>query len=116
MALPAAVLERLPPELLRPGNQGIQLGKRAAPGLPPLSLGLAALDEALPDGGLPRGAVVELGIHGAALGTTLALGACRSLQQAALALGASIPWCAFVDPSGTLYGPGVAAAGIILER
>ncbi len=27
-----------------------------------------------------------------------------------------MPWCAFLDPSGTLYGPGVAAAGVNLER
>ncbi len=27
-----------------------------------------------------------------------------------------MPWCAFLDPSGTLYAPGVAAAGVELER
>jgi recombination protein RecA len=115
MALPAKILERLPPELLRQGH-GVQVGQRPEPKFPALSLGVAALDEALPDGGLARGAVIEFGIHGAALGTTLSLGACRSLQQAARALGARVPWCAFIDPSGTLYGPGVAAAGIELER
>jgi recombination protein RecA len=28
----------------------------------------------------------------------------------------STPWCAFIDPSGTLYGPGVAATGVELSR
>jgi recombination protein RecA len=27
-----------------------------------------------------------------------------------------MPWCAFIDPSGTLYAPGVQATGVALER
>jgi recombination protein RecA len=82
-----------------------------------LSLGTEALNRVLPDRGLPRGAVVELAVQGgSALGTSLGLAACRAAQQAAVAQGGSVPWCAFLDPSGTLYGPGVAAAGVDLER
>jgi recombination protein RecA len=80
-------------------------------------LGVEALNRVLPDHGLPRGAVIELSVHGgSALGTSLGLAACRAAQQAAVEQGGSVPWCAFLDPSGTLYGPGVAAAGVVLER
>lgn len=85
-----------------------------AEGLP---FGLPELDAVLPDGGLPRGAVVELCATGeGALGTSLSLRACAQAQAEARARGASTPWCAFVDPSGTLYGPGVLAAGVELSR
>jgi recA bacterial DNA recombination protein len=120
MALPSRVLDRLPAASLR--QHGVRIGQ--APGsLEPanaalsLSLGVEALNRALPDHGLPRGAVIELSIHGgSSLGTSLGLAACRAAQQAAVEQGGSVPWCAFLDPSGTLYGPGVAAAGVALER
>jgi hypothetical protein len=120
MALPANVLDRLPAASLR--QHGVRIGQ--APGQPEpanaglsLSLGVEALNRVLPDNGLPRGAVIELSIHGgSALGTRLGLAACRSAQQAAVVQGGSVPWCAFLDPSGTLYAPGVAAAGVVLER
>jgi len=84
---------------------------------PVLPFGLPDLDEVLPDGGLPRGAVVELVVSGgAALATSAALLACKSAQQEAVARGGEAPFCAFVDPSSTLYGPGVAASGVELER
>ncbi len=47
---------------------------------------------------------------GGALGTTLALGACRAAQREGQG------WCGFVDPSGTLHAPGVAGMGVELER
>ena len=120
MALPAHLLDRLPAASLR--QHGVRIGQ--APGQPEpanaglsLSLGVEALNRVLPDNGLPRGAVIELSIHGgSALGTSLGLAACRAAQQAAVEQGGSVPWCAFLDPSGTLYGPGVAAAGVVLER
>jgi recombination protein RecA len=121
MALPAHLLERLPAASLR--QHGVSIG--SASGLPVevnsanagLSLGVEALNRVLPDHGLPRGAVIELSIHGgSALGTSLGLAACRAAQQAARECGGSVPWCAFLDPSGTLYGPGVAAAGVDLAR
>ena len=117
MALPAHLLDRLPTASLR--QHGVRVG--SAPeatnsGLS-LSLGNDALNRALPDNGLPRGAVIELSVHGgSALGTSLGLAACRAAQQAAVQQGGSVPWCAFLDPSGTLYAPGVAAAGVELER
>jgi recombination protein RecA len=86
----------------------------------PLPLGLTAIDEALPEGGLPRGAVVELSApRGLARATTLALAACASAQAAACARGAidSIgAWCAFIDPASTLFAPGVVTAGVDLTR
>ena len=118
MALPAHLLERLPTAALR--QQGVSIGSAVLGNDAPnagLSLGVEALNRVLPDHGLPRGAVIELAIHGgSALGTSLGLAACRSAQQAAVNQGGSVPWCAFLDPSGTLYGPGVAAAGVNLER
>src|SRR3954468_7553284 len=119
MALPAHLLERLPTASLR--QHGVSIGQQAegafSPGSAPFSRGVEALNRVLPDHGLPRGAVIELAIHGgSALGTSLGLAACRAAQQAAVERGGSVPWCAFLDPSGTLYAPGVAAAGVELER
>ncbi len=82
-----------------------------------LSLGSDDLDALLPDGGLLRGGVVELALKGgAAWGTSLALAACRSAQQQAVRQGGQETWCAFIDPSRSLYGPGVLQAGVCLER
>ncbi|MEP7051539.1 MAG: recombinase A [Pseudomonadota bacterium] len=118
MALPAHLLERLPTAELR--QQGVIIGSAVLGNDAPaagFSLGIEALNRALPDHGLPRGAVIELSIHGgSALGTSLGLSACRGAQQAAVERGGSVPWCAFLDPTGTLYAPGVAAAGVNLER
>lgn len=78
-----------------------------------LPLGLEGVDALLPGGGLLRGAVVELALQGGlALGTTLALGACRAAQQQ----GGARTWCGFVDPAGTLHAPGVVGLGVSLER
>lgn len=118
MALPAHLLDRLPAASLR--QHGVRIGQPA--GQPEsenagLSLGVEALNRVLPDNGLPRGAVIELSVHGgSALATSLGLAACRSAQEAAVARGGKVPWCAFLDPSGTLYAPGVAAAGVALDR
>jgi hypothetical protein len=112
MALPLHVLERLPPQLTR--NGGISLGNPLRPGL---VLGIAELDQVLPDGGLLRGGVVELGVcGGAALATSIALAACRSAQEEGRRRGVETPWCAFVDPSRSLYAPGVVEAGVVLDR
>jgi hypothetical protein len=82
-----------------------------------LPLGFSELDDALPDGGLPRGAVIEVVVQGgAALATSTALMACKSAQREAVARGGEAPFCAFIDPTATLHGPGVAAAGVDLER
>src|ERR1041385_4889631 len=108
MALPAHLLERLPMHF-RHGEPG------SSPSV--LPFGLSELDVVLPDGGLPRGAVVEVVVAGgSALATSAALLACKSAQQEAVARGGEAPFCAFVDPTSTLHGPGVAASGVELER
>lgn len=108
MALPAHLLAQLPAAVVR----GSQVGGSAA-----LPLGLPALDAALPDGGLARGAVTELAVAGgAALATRLALSACRAAQEEGRLRGGDTPWCAFIDPSATLYAPGVAGLGVALDR
>jgi hypothetical protein len=117
MALPAHLLERLPTGALR--EHGVRIGQAPSQDAANvgLSLGVDALNRLLPDHGLPRGAVIELSIHGgSALGTSLGLAACRGAQQAAVERGGSVPWCAFLDPSSTLFAPGVAASGVDLER
>jgi hypothetical protein len=121
MALPAHLLDRLPTAALR--QRGVRIGPGPAGSghsgsiKNGLSLGVEALNRVLPDYGLPRGAVIELSVHGgSALGTSLGLAACRAAQQEVIGQGGRMPWCAFLDPSGTLYGPGVAAAGVDLER
>ena len=77
----------------------------------PLTLGWRELDDALPDGGLPRG-IVELSAPGKLGGaTSVALAAVRAAQ----ARGPSA-WCAWVDPEATLHAPGLVAAGVDLSR
>ncbi len=122
MAVSAQVLEKLP--------SGVQWSRPAAMAArepQALSLGFAELDAALPDGGLPRGAVVELAVRGgAALASSLVLAACREAQQQASHQGSEIAWCAFIEPdsaigassapTGSLYAPAVARAGVDPER
>jgi recombination protein RecA len=116
MALPAHLLERLSPAF---SQAGVRLGRPAnSPEQQSgLRFGIAELDALLPDGGLLRGGVVELCTAGeGALGTSLSLAVCAQAQADARARGSRTPWCAFVDPSSTLYSPGVAAAGVELSR
>jgi len=85
-----------------------------------LPLGLLPIDELLPDAGLPRGAVVEI-CAPAGLGhaTQLGLAACASAQREARARGdehGTGAWCGWLDPSRTLFAPGVLATGVELER
>jgi recombination protein RecA len=114
MALPAHLLERLSPAF---SQAGVRFARPAEGPCQGLSFGIAELDALLPDGGLLRGSVVELCAAGeGALGTSLGLAACAAAQAEARARGGHTPWCAFIDPSSTLYGPGVAAAGVELSR
>ena len=111
------------PELLSFFHAGAQTGQ-GDPRAKALSLSAALhlpkLDEVLPGGGLPRGAVVELSApRGLARATTLALAACASAQASARARGQSDSagaWCAFLDPTMTLFAPGVVTAGVDLTR
>jgi len=81
-----------------------------------LPLGLRSVDESLPEGGLPRGAVVELTApQGLARATTLALSLCASAQAEARLRGESDTqgaWCAWIDVSETLYAPALTRAGV----
>lgn len=114
VALPQA-LAHISPRLVQTATGGEAQG----PEFPALPFGIAELDHALPDEGLLRGGVVELSVLApGGLSTTLALSAIRSFQRGSIqSLSSKVePWCAFVDPSGTLYAPGVAASGVALER
>ena len=95
---------------------GVRLGSAFKPDELVLPLGIESLDAVLPDQGILRGGVVELAVSGASgLATSLALHAVRAIQLAEKDA-ASGAWCAFVDPSSTLYAPGVRALGVELER
>jgi hypothetical protein len=103
-----------------------------------LALGVPALDELLPHGGLPHGSVVELQVRGAGgAATSFALCACRAAQRLAT-VSKHVPerslterweaggdagawaggerWCAFIDPSASLFAPGVERLGVNLAR
>jgi hypothetical protein len=92
-----------------------------------LPLGFGGLDETLPDGGLPRGAVVELASpYGLARATSIALAACAAAQAEAKLRGGegtAGAWCAWLEaaPEGeadqtSLFAPAVARAGVDLAR
>src|ERR1700704_1436560 len=78
---------------------------------PPLVLSWPGLDEALPDGGLPRGVVEFAAPHALGGSTSVALAAVRAGQARG-----EKAWCAWIDPEGTLHAPGVVAAGVDLAR
>lgn len=113
MALPAHLAERFSPALARALRTGATPGQAEKTGLP---FGDVALDSILPDGGLPRGAVVELSVGEGVPATSLVLSVCSTLQRVYEKQGRELPWCAFVDPSATLYAPGLSAAGVRPER
>ncbi len=93
------------------------LVKEPAPALP---LHVGTIGEALPDGGLPRGAVVELSApYGLARATTIALAACASAQaEAKLRGGDNTPgaWCAWIESEPSLFAPAAARAGVDLDK
>ncbi len=119
MALPAALLAQLPRSVYLAQPSGDLPGARASALRPsersvrPLGL---PLDDWLPDGGFPTGAVVELAQSGVALGTSVALAACREAQRGAGGPSGERSWCAFVDPTASLFAPAVARAGVSLNR
>jgi recombination protein RecA len=89
----------------------------AAPGAAPSGT-LAGL---LPEGGLPRGAVVELASpRGLGRATSLALAAVAAAQGEARTRSGDArtvgAWCAFVDPWGSLHAPGLVQRGVDLAR
>jgi recombination protein RecA len=106
-----ALLDRLPTEFIRRvRNAGVALGAEAP------SVGSLSFGWSLEQGWL-RGQVTELCVApSGGLGTRLALGACAQAQQLKNGFSDEANWCAFVDPSGSLYAPGVAAQGVRLDR
>jgi len=67
-------------------------------------------------GGILRGAVVEISApRGRARATSIAIATCVAAQREAHRFGSSA-LCAWVDPSRSLFGPGVRARGIDLSR
>ncbi|UQA55817.1 recombinase A [Polyangium aurulentum] len=106
--------ELLQHALVHPAIEGLSGRAKALP------LGLRPVDETLPEGGLPRGAVVEISApQGLARSTTLALSLCASAQAEARMRGESDTqgaFCAWLDPTSTLFAPAVARAGVDLGR
>ncbi len=115
----AAFLRRIP---------GVTVGRRGEDGPRPLPVHFGDLDEALPDGGLLRGAVVEIASpYGLARATSIALAACASAQAEAKLRGGegtAGAWCAWIEagdskagpPPTSLFAPAVARAGVDLGR
>lgn len=110
-------LERLPAELLKRAKSiGVTLGAQASDEQRILPFGWGPLS---PEHGLLRGQVTELCVGSAGgLATSLALGACAQAQQmGGKGFGSDdAHWCAFIDPAGALYAPGVVARGVRLDR
>lgn len=111
VALKDAILsgpKALPRDALRIGDEGERRSEV-------LRLG-ESVDALLPDGGLPRSAVVEvtspLGLAGA---TSFAVKACVAAQRSREESEA-VEWCAWIDPWSTLHAPGLHQRGVVLER
>ncbi len=119
MALPLRLVKELPPSVFAGvgAPEDIHALSDGSGSFSGLRLGHPELEQALPEGGLLRGAVTELAVRdGSALSTSVALGACRTAQEEALVHGGEAAWCAFIDTSGTLHAPGVAQKGLDLSR
>jgi hypothetical protein len=86
------------------GNQRAQTAAAA------LSTGYAALDELLPGGGWPRGALTELLIERQGIGEL------RLLMPSLARLSQADGWLAWVAPPYVPYAAALAAAGIDLKR
>ena len=86
------------------GNQRAQTAEDALP------TGYAALDELLPGGGWPRGALTELLIGRQGIGEL------RLLTPTLARLSAADGWLAWVAPPYVPYAAALAAAGIDLKR
>lgn len=135
MSLAQSVLNSLPSALHKNGMVRLAtVSSAASPSGPSIlnssALGALAKGRAFPEepslsqewqaklsrGEFARG-VVELSSEGGiALGTSVALRACLRVQQDARSAFGVVPWCAFVDPTGSLYAPGVYASGVDLGR
>ena len=75
------------------------------------------LSTVLPEGGFPRGSVIELcSPANLGHGVSVALAACAASQEESVAAGRDKAWCAFLDPDRTLFGPAVQERGVSLDR
>jgi recombination protein RecA len=75
------------------------------------------LSEVLPEGGFPRGSVVELSSPAnLGHGVSIALAACAASQEESVRAGRDMAWCAFLDPDQTLFAPALQERGISLDR
>lgn len=86
------------------GNQRAQMAEDALP------TGYAALDELLPGGGWPRGALTEV------LLSRQGIGELRLLMPALARLSEGDGWLAWVAPPYVPYAAALAAVGVNLER
>jgi hypothetical protein len=120
----APFLRKIPGVTLGRPTPDLDEGKGRTRSLP---VRFGGLDEALPDGGLPRGAVVELAApYGLARATSIALAACAAAQEEARLRGGegtTGAWCAWLEPTNeaasdkvSLFAPAVARAGVDLAR
>jgi len=90
-----------------------RLEKPRAAELPVLSLGVRALDDALPWGGLPTGVLHEiLGKPGDAAACGLAV---RLLRDLAALRKRPVLWCRSDEEAGAPYAPGLTQAGLASE-
>lgn len=103
----AAMLAALRRRIARIERHGVGRGEAA----PPLSVGVPALDAALPDGGLRRAALHEV-LAAEADGAAAAFTALLAARRAAPG-GGTVLWC---TAQRALYGPGLAAFGLMPER
>jgi len=75
------------------------------------------LSGVLPQGGFPRGCVVELSSPAnLGQGMSVALAACAASQEESVRCGRERAWCTFLDPDQTLFGPALQERGVSLER
>jgi recombination protein RecA len=75
------------------------------------------LSSVLPEGGFPRGCVVEIASPAnLGHGLSVSLAACAASQEESVRCGRDKAWCAFLDPDCTLFGPAVQERGVSLER
>jgi recombination protein RecA len=75
------------------------------------------LSAVLPEGGFPRGSVIEItSPANVGHGLGVALAACAASQAESVRAGRDTAWCAFLDPDRTLFAPALQERGIQLDR
>jgi recombination protein RecA len=113
MSALASRLPVVPQELLQQFSSSL-LHNAARSSIP---TGLASLDSALPDEGFPRGCVSEISaVPCCSQATSIGLRLCASAQKLATLRGGLPAWCAWLDPSCSLFAPGVASYNVALDR